>query len=72
MPVPAAPLTASTEVTEVTARIDMSVDVAGRGLCPACRQPMTSGFRANGHNVMVCMRDRIAIPMVDDIGIPEV
>jgi len=69
-------LTAKREQAEiaakaVTARIDMSEDVAGRGLCPNCRQPMQAGFKANGHDVLVCMKDRIAIPLADATA-PEV
>lgn len=52
--------------TKVTARIDMSAEVAGAGLCPECRRPMEEGY-ANGVLVKVCHADRIAIPMPDPV-----
>lgn len=50
--------------TSVTARIDMSTDVAGKGLCPECRKPMEASI-ANGHAGLVCHADRIFLPAVD-------
>lgn len=52
--------------TKVTARIDMSAEVAGAGLCPDCRKPMDKAF-ANGIEVFVCHPDRIAIPVADPV-----
>lgn len=48
----------------VTARIDMSAEVAGAGLCPECKSPMKSGF-ANGEPILYCLEHRIAIPTAD-------
>lgn len=50
---------------KVTARIDMSAEVAGAGLCPDCRKPMDKS-NANGIPVFVCHSDRIAIPIPDE------
>lgn len=50
--------------TSVTARINMSADVAGAGLCPECREPMEATFAA-GHPVWSCKVDRISIPRAD-------
>lgn len=55
---------------KVTARIDMSAEVAGAGLCPECRKPMTKAF-ANGHPVHVCHEHLIAIPIADEGVNPE-
>jgi len=49
-------------VKEVTARIDMSPEVAGKGLCPECKQPMTIAV-AGGVRVWACANDRIALPL---------
>ncbi len=50
--------------SKVTARIDMSADVAGAGLCPECRKPMKEGM-ANGMPVQYCLSHRIALPLAD-------
>lgn len=50
---------------EVKAKLDMSAEVAGQGLCPECKKPMTK-MLANGHEVVVCHEDRIALPLKDD------
>jgi hypothetical protein len=50
----------------VVARIDMSADVAGAGLCPECRKPMERSH-ANGIPVMTCDEHRIAIPLPDEV-----
>jgi len=50
---------------KVTARIDMSAEVAGSGLCPECRKPMVL-MSANGHQVHTCMDDRITVPVRDE------
>jgi len=57
---PAAPK----EEVKVHARIDMSAEVAGAGLCPECRQPMQQSI-ANGIPVLICLEHRIAIPTPD-------
>jgi hypothetical protein len=57
-------LKAATVAEKVEARINMSADVAGAGLCPECRRPMERSH-ANGHPVMICETHRIAIPMPD-------
>jgi hypothetical protein len=49
---------------QVTARIDMSAEVAGAGLCPECRTPMEAAH-ANGIPVLICRNHRIAIPTAD-------
>ncbi len=50
--------------TKVEARIDMSAEVAGAGLCPDCRKPMDRAW-TNGIDCYVCHADRIAIPVPD-------
>jgi hypothetical protein len=50
--------------SKVEARIDMSADVAGAGLCPECRRPMERSH-ANGIPVLTCDEHRIAIPIPD-------
>jgi hypothetical protein len=51
--------------TKTTARIDMSAEVAGKGLCPECHKPMSMSH-ANGYPVLVCDEHRIAIPVPDE------
>lgn len=51
---------------EVKARIDMSAEVAGKGLCPECHKPMEAGV-VNGHDALICHEDRIAIPTADPV-----
>lgn len=46
---------------KVTARIDMSEDVAGAGLCPECKEEMQPMI-ANGINCLCCMNCRIVLP----------
>lgn len=65
MKLPKAWIQAGAPKEKVTARIDMSAEVAGKGLCPECRGQMVSAY-ANGHKVLVCDEDRIVIPVVDD------
>jgi hypothetical protein len=50
--------------TETTARIDMSAEVAGAGLCPECRKPMERSH-ANDIPVLRCLDCRIALPTPD-------
>lgn len=54
-------LTAS---TQVKARIDMSEERAGKGLCPECGKPMQRVF-ANNIPCLCCMEDRIVLPIAD-------
>jgi len=51
--------------TNVKARVDMSAEVAGAGLCPDCRKPMIPSH-ANGHPVLSCTACRIVIPVKDE------
>lgn len=44
--------------------MDMSEDVAGKGLCPVTKQPMVPMF-ANGHAVLVGMESKIVLPVKD-------
>lgn len=55
---------------KVTARINMSAEVAGAGLCPECHRTMVPGF-ANGIPVLICHEDRIAIPTADPVEATE-
>jgi hypothetical protein len=50
---------------QVEARINMSAEVAGAGLCPECQTPMERSH-ANGIAVLTCDAHRIAIPVPDD------
>lgn len=52
--------------TKVQARIDMSAEVAGAGLCPECKKSMATGF-VNGIESWLCHEDRIAIPLPDEV-----
>lgn len=58
-------LEAQAKQNHVRARIDMSAEVAGAGLCPECRKPMEEKI-VNGHPALVCMEDRITIPKKDE------
>jgi len=49
---------------KVTARIDMSAEVAGAGLCPECKSPMQK-THANNIPVLACDCCRISIPIKD-------
>lgn len=46
---------------KVTARIDMSEEVAGQGLCPECKEKMQPVI-ANGIDCLCCMNCRIVLP----------
>ena len=50
--------------TKVEARIDMSAEVAGAGLCPDCRSPMQP-MVAGAVETLTCMPCRISIPTED-------
>jgi len=56
---------AVTATTDVKARVDMSAEVAGAGMCPDCRKPMIPSH-ANGHPVLSCTACRIVIPVKDE------
>lgn len=62
---PKAWLDAGTKKTQVNARVDMSEEVAGAGLCPVTKKPMVRMF-ANGHPVLVSMDARVVLPVKDD------
>lgn len=49
---------------QIKARIDMSEDIAGKGLCPECGKPMTHVF-ANTIPCLCCFEDRIVLPIAD-------
>lgn len=51
--------------TPVSARVDMSADVAGKGLCPVCKQPMEEGF-ADGQPVRFCREDLVTLPLSNE------
>lgn len=51
---------------KVSARIDMSPEVAGAGLCPDCKGQMTRVI-ANGIPTNTCHADRISIPVADSV-----
>jgi len=53
-----------TTATKVEARIDMSAEVAGAGLCPDCRQPMQP-MTAGPVETLTCMGCRISLPIAD-------
>jgi hypothetical protein len=57
--------TATTEKTEVQAKIDMSAEVVGKGLCAECKQPMVKAH-VGGTPVWTCVKDRIALPVEND------
>lgn len=48
--------------TQVKARVDMSPEVAGKGLCPECRKPMTI-VQAGPSKSWICAADRISLPI---------
>lgn len=47
--------------TKLHARIDMSDEIVGKGLCPECKQPMKPVI-ANGIKCLCCFADRIVLP----------
>lgn len=48
--------------SKVKAKVDMSAEVAGAGLCPVSGKPMEQMF-ANGHPVLCSMSERIVLPV---------
>lgn len=51
---------------KVEARINMSAEVAGAGLCPDCQKPMEP-IIAGPAETMTCMDCRIALPTEDPV-----
>ena len=60
----AKPITASTEKSEVKAKLEMGADVAGVGLCPECKTPMERVMHGEVE-VAICTADRIVLPLKD-------
>jgi hypothetical protein len=58
-------LRSSISSTELRAKLDMSAEVAGRGLCPDCKQPMKFAIIA-GNPSWACETDRISLPLPDN------
>ena len=50
---------------KLTAKIDMSEEVVGAGLCPECKQPMKEVI-VNGMPALCCMEHRIVLPKKND------
>lgn len=50
--------------TKVEARIDMSKEIAGAGLCPDCKGPMQI-MSAGPVETNTCMPCRISLPLAD-------
>lgn len=76
MKVPAAwntapsPSTVKAAATKVEARIDMSTEVAGAGLCPDCKQPMQP-MTAGPVETQTCMDCRISLPLADPVEVVQ-
>lgn len=51
--------------TTVTAAIDMSAEVVGAGLCPACKSQMEGPVFCSGKPMLVCWDDRVTMPYED-------
>jgi hypothetical protein len=54
-------------VPKVTAKLDMSENVAGKGLCPECKAPMQTVYMGDDL-VLACAKDRIVLPMANKNG----
>lgn len=68
MPAAWAPAQSKTDVRgskQVTARINMSAEVAGAGLCPDCQKPMQL-VTAGPVETLTCMDCRISLPTADE------
>lgn len=61
---------AVTAKKKVEARIDMSTEVAGAGLCPDCKQPMQPMVAAN-IETQTCMDCRISLPTADPTAVVQ-
>lgn len=59
-----------TATKKVEARIDMSTQVAGAGLCPDCKSPMQPMVAA-GVDTLTCMDCRIALPTADPTAVVQ-
>lgn len=57
--------------SKIEARIDMSERVAGKGLCPECKQPMNEVI-VNGMTCLCCMQDRIVLPKRNEKEVTEI
>lgn len=51
--------------SKVDARVDMSAEVAGKGLCPVCQKEMEQGF-ADGMKVRFCREDLVTLPLSNE------
>lgn len=49
------------QAKQIRAKIDMSEDVAGQGLCPECHQPMKE-VMVNNIPALCCFDHRIVLP----------
>lgn len=56
---------ASVAAQSVKAKLDMSAEVAGKGLCPECKNPMVTA-RAGGYPSWSCRACRVSIPLPND------
>jgi len=64
-------LQASSDTSKtVTAKIDMSAEVAGQGLCPDCQSPMEEVF-LDEDPVISCIPCRIVLPIKDAETVDE-
>lgn len=54
-----------TSATNVAARVDMSAEVAGQGLCPVCKKQTEIGF-ADGARVRFCRNDLVTLPLTNE------
>lgn len=59
-----------TATKKVEARIDMSTQIAGAGLCPDCKSPMQPMVAANV-DTLTCMDCRISLPTADPEAIVQ-
>jgi uncharacterized protein (UPF0212 family) len=50
--------------TVLEAKLDMSAEVAGEGVCPACNSPMERVFLEKGE-VYTCIPCRVVLPIKD-------
>lgn len=48
----------------IEAKLDMSAEVAGEGICPACNSPMERVFLEKGE-VYTCIPCRVVLPIKD-------
>ena len=51
--------------TEVSAKLDMSAEVAGQGVCPDCKSPMERVFHGDVE-VFTCAPCRVVLPIKDE------